>query len=69
MQSSFVVGLVLGFIYTEGLDSILSLFMFLIYIDKGYQDIEFAVHYEILHLLTSNFRHIHALQDSGIQSN
>lgn len=67
MQSSFVVGLVLDFIYTEGLD--LSLFMFLIYIDKGYQDTEFAVHYEILHLLTSNFRHIRALQDSGIQSN
>lgn len=60
------MGLFLDFIYTEDSDSILSLFMFLIYIDKGYQDTEFAVHYEILLFPTSNFRHIHALQDSGI---
>lgn len=65
----FVVGLFWGFIYTEELDSIISLFMFLIYIDKGYQNTDFTVHYEILLLLTSNFRHIHALQNSGIQCN
>lgn len=64
----FVVGLFLGFIYTKETDSIPSLFMFLIYNDKGYQDTDFAVHYEILLLLTSNFRHIHALQNIGIQS-
>lgn len=44
------MGLFLGFMYTEEWDSILSLFMFLIYIDKGYWDTDFAAHYEILTL-------------------